>query len=110
MGFSLRSAGKQSFLIEAIPACLPEEEAIDFLKIAFMEEKGESWVLRKERIMASACTKLISQRRENYSMHQALQIFHALSESKFSLFCPLGNKTIIQMSDQGLERLFSKGR
>jgi DNA mismatch repair protein MutL len=110
MGFSLRSVGKQSFLIEAIPSCLPEEEAIDFLKIAFMEEKGESCSMKKERVLARTCTRLISQRRENYSMHQALQVLYALSESKSPLFCPLGNKTIVQIGDLGLERLFTKVR
>ena len=110
MGFSLTSVGKQSFLIDAIPSLLPEEEAIDFLKIAFMEEKGESWAMKKERALASTCARLISGRRENYAMYQSLQIFYALSKSKSPLVCPLGNKTIVQMSDPGLEQLFGKRR
>ncbi len=110
MGFALRSVGKQSFLIEAIPSLLPEEEALDFLKIAFMDEKGESWNLKKQRLLGAACCRLLSLRKESYNMTQALEIFYLLAKAKTPLFCPLGNKTIIQMADEELQQLFSKKR
>ncbi len=110
MGFALRSIGKQSFLVEAIPSLLPEEEALEFLKIAFMEEKGDSWNLKKERLLASACSRLLSLRRENYGITQALEIFYSLIKAKTPLFCPLGNKTIVQIENYELEQLFTKKR
>jgi DNA mismatch repair protein MutL len=110
MGFSLRSIGKQSFLVEAIPSLLPEEEALEFLKIAFSAEKGESWGLKKERILASACNRLLSQRKENYGIGQALEIFYSLIKAKIPLFCPLGNKTIVSLENNELDQLFAKKR
>lgn len=108
MGFSLRSVGRQSFLIDAIPSLLPEEEALDFLKIAFLSEKADSWKSKKERLVASACSKLISQRKEPYELQAAIEIFYQLVKAKTPLFCPLGNKTLIQIGDHELEQMFIK--
>lgn len=110
MGFFLRSVGRQSFLIEAIPSLLPEEEAVDFLKIAFLKEKGDSWSLKKERLLASASSRLLSLRKEQYDLTSALEVFYKLMESKTPLFCPLGNKTILHIGNHELEQMFTKKR
>ena len=110
MGFSLQSVGKQSFLVESIPSLLKEEEALDFLKVVFLEDKGESWDLKKKRQLAAACSRLLSLRKENYTMSQALEVFYALVKAKTPLFCPLGNKTMIQIGSYELQQLFSKKR
>ncbi len=110
MGFSLRSIGKQSFLVEAIPSLLPEEEALEFLKMTFLLEKGGSWDVKRERVLAGACRSLLAQRRENYGVAQALEIFYTLIKAKTPLFCPLGNKTIVSIENRELEQLFAKKR
>ncbi len=108
MGFYLRSSGKNSFLIEAIPAHLQQSEVVDFLRMVFLEDKKESWALRKERALASACCRIFSLRKEGYLLSQALDIFTALTKVKAPLLCPLGNKTVISMEANELQQLFVK--
>jgi DNA mismatch repair protein MutL len=110
MGFYLRSSGKNSFLIEAIPSHIQQEEVLDFLRMAFLEDKKESWELRKERAIASACCRVFALRKEGYQLSQALDIFTALTKVKAPLLCPLGNKTVISMEENELQQLFIKRR
>lgn len=110
MGFYLRSSGKNSFLVEAIPSHLQQEEVLDFLRMVFLEDKKESWELRKKRSLASACCRIFSLRNERYFLSQALDIFTALTKAKSPLICPLGNKTIISMEEHELQQLFIKKR
>ncbi|MBX9922818.1 MAG: DNA mismatch repair endonuclease MutL [Rhabdochlamydiaceae bacterium] len=110
MGFYLRSSGKNSFFVEAIPSHLQQEEVLDFLRMVFLEDKKESWELRKERSLASACCRIFSLRRDGYLLSQALEIFTALTKIKAPLLCPLGNKTIISMEEHELQQLFVKRR
>jgi DNA mismatch repair protein MutL len=110
MGFYLRSSGRNSFFIEAIPPHLPEEDALDFLRMIFLEDKKESWELRKQRSLASACSRIFSLRNERYALPQAIEIFTALTKVQNPLLCPLGNKTVISMEEHELQQLFVKRR
>lgn len=111
IGFSLRSSGRQSFLVEAIPSLLKEEESLDFLRqFISTEEKEEHWNRMIERRLASACSRQVSLRKERYFLSGALDVLQALSKTKDPLFCPLGNKTIIQLGKDELQQFFTKKR
>ena len=111
LGFSLQSSGRQSFLIESIPALLKEEECLDFLRqFISTEEKEESWKLIIQRRLASACCRQVALRKEPYFLSGALEVLSALAKTTDPLFCPLGNKIIIQIGKDELQQFFTKKR
>ncbi|MBS0627569.1 MAG: hypothetical protein JSS09_05090, partial [Verrucomicrobia bacterium] len=58
LGFSLQKS-RNSFLVEAIPSSLGEQEALDFLKDYLYSEEKESFLEhRKEKKLASTCIRL----------------------------------------------------
>lgn len=100
MGFALQES-RGSFLIEAIPPSLGEMEALDFLRDYLLTEEGE-----KSRRLSIAATKISSQRKVSYSQVGALAVFKALLKSSSIHICPSGEKSLVFMSNEELERLF----
>jgi DNA mismatch repair protein MutL len=110
-GFSLRSSGKQSFLVEGIPSVLQEAESLDFLRqFLSTEEKGGLSKIGEERKLASICSRQMASRKQSYSLFSALEVLYALAKTKCPLFCPLGNKTIVQIGNDELLQWFAKKR
>ncbi len=108
LGFSLQK-NRNSFLIEAIPPSLGEQEALDFLKDYLCLEEKESFLEQKrEKKLASACAKLSSQRKVHYKEENALFLFKSLLKTSSPCTCPLGGKIITCLGKDDLQQLFHK--
>ena len=108
LGFSLQK-NRNSFLIEAIPPSLGEQEALDFLKDYLCLEEKESFLeQKKEKKLASACAKLSSQRKIHYTEGNALLLFKSLLKTSSPCICPLGGKIITYLGKDDLQQLFHK--
>lgn len=108
LGFSLQK-NRNSFLIDAIPSTLGEQEALDFLKDYLCLEEKESFLEQKrEKQLASACAKLSSQRKIHYTEQNALALLKILLKTPSPCICPLGGKIITFLGKDDLQQLFLK--
>ena len=108
LGFSLEK-GRQCFLVEAIPPSLDEEEVVEFIRdFIFSGEKGESREQRRQRQLAVACHKLSSNKRKEHTLLSAVALLSALLKTSSPKISPLGEKIIISVDADDLQRLFLK--
>lgn len=108
LGFSLEK-GRQCFLVEAIPPSLDEGEVVEFIRdFIFSGEKGESREQRRQRQLAAACHRLSSNKRREHTLLSAVTLLSALLKTSSPKISPLGEKIIIAVDADDLQRLFSK--
>ncbi len=100
VGFSLRSFGKSSWIIDAIPACL---DAADVAQ-----------VIRKiaEDTLEASLPQLIVQfagvHKKRFLLQEAIALFKELLRSKSPHQCPKGTPTMVQVTHEEISRLFSR--
>lgn len=103
MGFSLQR-NRSSFLIEAIPACMDEEEALayvrDFLCFSAEEKQQQSYRAAK------ACARLASLRKEGHTVFSAEALLQELLRTPDPLLCPLGKKIMVPLGKDAIQQLF----
>lgn len=99
-GFSLRSFGKNLWIIDAVPSYLDEAEVEQAVrKIAEGEIEG-------------SLKKIIAQfagvQKKRFLLQEALALFKELLRSKAQRQCPKGKPTMVQITHEEISRLFSK--
>jgi len=112
MGFGISDFGGDSFIIDAMPACLGNAApAAVFVDIARSLDKGgarggtERWA--EERVAMAAC-KAAVKANDKLSVQEIEQLVLDLASAEMPYTCPHGRPTIIFTSFAELERKFGR--
>ncbi|HEY5234853.1 MAG TPA: hypothetical protein VIJ14_01640, partial [Rhabdochlamydiaceae bacterium] len=99
-GFSLRSFGKNLWIIDAIPSYLDEAEVEQAVrKIAEGEIEGS---------LRNAIAEFAGVQKKRFLLQEALALFKELLRSKAPQQCPKGNPTMVQVTHEEISRYFSQ--
>lgn len=98
MGFSIRSIGKQSFAIEAIPPCLSIQEIPDVLKALAQEKEEEAYVV----------AKFARSRKKSFVLQEALALAEKILQQPAPYITPSGALIVAIMRHHDIEHLFRK--
>ena len=108
LGFCLEP-GRQCFLVEAIPPSLDEGEVVEFIRdFIFSGEKEESREQRRQRQLAAACHRLSSNKRREHTLLSAVALLGALLKTSSPKISPVGEKIIVAVDADDLQKFFSK--
>ncbi|MFH0909102.1 MAG: DNA mismatch repair endonuclease MutL [bacterium] len=112
MGFGISDFGGDSFIVDAMPACLGNAApSAVFVDIARSLDKGgsrggtERWA--EERVAMAAC-KAAVKANDKLSVQEIEQLVLDLASAEMPYTCPHGRPTIIFMSFAELERKFGR--
>jgi DNA mismatch repair protein MutL len=112
-GFNITQSGPKSFLIDAIPAFLKEDEAKDIVlnivedTISLDNDITESLEVKKKRRLAELVCRFVKSRKESILMTEAIKLVDELSKTSSPCFCPQGNKTIVLLSSKYVSSYFT---
>jgi DNA mismatch repair protein MutL len=114
MGFSMCLSGKNAFLIDAIPSILSESEALEVVhaflegaELGTREESKESAEMKKKRRLAATCCRLAKSRKQTPDSVQARALLGDLLKTSSPNVCPVGNKTIIYLGEDEIQKFFT---
>lgn len=110
IGFSLRSLGKNSFIIDALPSFMEPADAIKALHEMGDEMralKGRS-ALQEERIriLAATASRFASRRKEAYTKEEAVALFEELLSTSAPYHCPRGKPTLVCLNLHEIAKYF----
>lgn len=113
LGFGISDFGGDTFLVDALPACLgdaPLRALLDDLTTALTEggQKRAMGDLLRERIARSACATAVGGARR-LKEEEALSLLNALAGADMPYTCPHGRPTVILTRRSELDRKFGKG-
>ncbi|MBM3208436.1 MAG: hypothetical protein FJZ57_07565, partial [Chlamydiae bacterium] len=112
-GFNIAQSGPKSFLIDAIPAFLKEEEAKEVIyhmvreTISLDNDTSESLEVKKKRRLAEFVCRFVKTRKENILLQEAVKLIDELAKTTSPSFCPQGNKTIVILSAKHVSSYFT---
>lgn len=112
MGFGLSEFGRDTFLVDAMPACLGAVSPRDLLIEAAAEldqagVRGGSERLVEERVAQAAC-KAAVKARDRLRIEEIEQLVVDLSRTAMPYTCPHGRPTVIFMGYEELHRKFGR--
>lgn len=110
MGFRLKPVAKDTFMVEAMPSFMEQKQVqkmIAEMALSLQSFIGkmdfESERQKKLALIASCYAK----KKEVFFEEEALQIFEKLKETKSPLFCPRGRLTMVHVSRDEIQSLFT---
>lgn len=99
-GFSLRSFGKNLWIVDAIPSYLDEAEVEQAVRtIAEGEIEGS---------LRNTIAEFAGVHKKRFLIQEALALFKELLRSKAPQQCPKGNPTMVKVTHEEISRYFSK--
>ncbi|MBS0651846.1 MAG: DNA mismatch repair endonuclease MutL [Verrucomicrobia bacterium] len=111
IGFDIRQCGKSKFIIDAIPPAIEPGQTLDALREILVElnvgQPGRLSAEEKLRKLAQAASRFARGRKKSFMLQEAQEILKQLMLTSSPSFCPKGNLTMIQMSQNEIEKKFS---
>jgi DNA mismatch repair protein MutL len=108
IGFDLRECGKNKFIIDAVPPFIESDQVLDAVRHILTELGGQrSGTEERLRRLAQATCRFARGRKKGFMLQEAEEIFKQLMQSSSPAFCPHGNLTMFQMSQDEIEKKFS---
>ncbi|MBS0607453.1 MAG: hypothetical protein JSR57_10935, partial [Verrucomicrobia bacterium] len=111
IGFDIRQCGKNKFIIDAIPPAIEAGQTLDALREILVELSvgmpGRLSAEEKLRKLAKAASRFARGRKKSFMLQEAQEILKQLMQTSSPRFCPQGNLTMIQMSQDEIEKKFS---
>lgn len=111
MGFQLHESGPNLFLVEAVPQFLMGanlDEALGEILLSFEAMPGGEW-LEQERLkqLTSAIGKAVMPANKHLRTDEAFALIVQLLQCKSPTFCPKGKPTILHLSQEDLQKLWT---
>lgn len=110
LGFSLRPAGKELFMMEAVPSYMTESEAQVALKElagALEESIGTSSFERERFSRLALIAARLAKGREEYTLEEGKALYKQLKQSVTSMQDPKGQPILKQVSQDEIQALFT---
>jgi DNA mismatch repair protein MutL len=112
MGFGVSEFGADTFIIDAVPACLREQSAARILRdvVTAFEQGGaasgrKTW--RTESVLEWACRSAV-QKRDRLTEEEVMQLVRRLAACTMPYTSPRGRPSIIYTSHRELHRKFGR--
>ncbi|MBS0629570.1 MAG: DNA mismatch repair endonuclease MutL [Verrucomicrobia bacterium] len=109
LGFELRSIGKSSFMIEAIPPFVDEndvKQVIAEMALHLQEFIGKHHYAEERQKKLAQCAARFARRKSHVSNEEARQLYERLQKTGSPLHCPKGNPTMVHLDHDAIEYLF----
>lgn len=109
VGFELRSIGKSSFMVEAIPPFVDEgdvKKVIAEMALHLQEFIGKHHYAKMRQKKLAQCAARFARHKVNVSDDEARQLYERLCACESPLHCPKGNPTMVQLNHDAIESLF----
>ncbi|MCX6990478.1 MAG: DNA mismatch repair endonuclease MutL [Chlamydiae bacterium] len=113
MGYSITQSGPRSFLVDAIPSYTEESDVQKILEemalscISLDKEDIEGLEKKKMRKLAEVACRFVKFKKGSFSLSEGISIAEALLKTSSPCYCPVGNKTIIYLSEKNVGAYFS---
>lgn len=110
LGFIIRPAGKELFLIEALPPFLQMEDVkplLGELSQLLQEFIGKSDIEERRRSALALATARFAKNRQSFNVEEARELMRALRTSSDPAHSPQGHPTMVHLSRDELQKLFS---
>lgn len=109
LGFEIRSIGKSSFMIEAIPPFLDEgdvKQIIGEMALHLQEFIGKHHYAKERQKKLAQCAARFAKSKHRISDEEAKHLYTRLMACESPLHCPKGNPTMVQLNHDSIEYLF----
>lgn len=109
LGFELRSIGKSSFMVEALPPFVDEKDVkqvIAEMALHLQEFIGKHHYAEERQKKLAECAARFARRKAHVSDEEARQLYERLQACASPLHCPKGNSTMVQLDHDAIEYLF----
>lgn len=109
LGFEIRSIGKSSFMIEAIPPFVDEgdvKQIIGEMALHLQEFIGKHHYAKERQKKLAQCAARFAKQKHRISNEEAKQLYKRLMACESPLHCPKGNPTMVHLSHDSIEHLF----
>jgi DNA mismatch repair protein MutL len=115
MGFGIRQMGKHSFMVDAIPPFLEEEDIRKILEelllknLSSTEEDSEQENLerKRRRHLAFLTSRFARGHKKTFMIQEALTLVEELLKTEAPYQCPQGHKTIVYLGKQDVASFFT---
>ncbi len=112
LGIEVRAVGESAFIVESIPPFLNESEiqsmALEIVAELQGQHQEKTWKERSLRHLAAVLSRRARSNRRFYSLEEARLIVQKLMQTSDPLHCPQGKKTLFHVTEDEIERYFSK--
>jgi DNA mismatch repair protein MutL len=109
-GFLIRPAGKQLFLVEAIPPFVSSGEVrslIEQLATLLQEFIGKAEIAQEKGKKLALATAHFAKKRKSFNVEEARELMRQLATCRDPAYSPQGEKILVHLSDHELQKLFS---
>lgn len=106
-GIGIRALGKRSFLIDALPASVSEEDVPDWI-LQLSQGIGNGPEEERIRSLALITCRFARANKKSFMIQEGLALFEELVMSASPLQCPHGNRTMVQLSSYEIAQFFKK--
>lgn len=111
IGFDIRQCGKNKFIIDAIPPAIEAKETLEAVREILVElssgHPGRLSAEEKLRKLAQAASRFARGRKKIFMLQEAEEILKQLMQTSSPRFCPRGALTMVQMSQDEIEKKFN---
>jgi DNA mismatch repair protein MutL len=109
MGIILKQVSPTVFLIEGIPPFSEIEDVVSSLTDFLSDvERQAPFNEKKKKQLAISLSSFAKARKKNFMLQEALGVFEELLKTSSPTLCPLGQQTVIYVSQDEIGRFFSK--
>jgi DNA mismatch repair protein MutL len=109
LGFDIRSCGKETLLIDAVPSFLEANDATqcvrEILEAIQTISKDLSHDTERLRYLARTASQF-AKRQKSFSLHGAEMLYQQLLASSSPHFCPMGKPTMARIKEQEIQARF----
>lgn len=110
IGFDVRQCGKNKFIIEAVPPFVEMDQTLEVLRHILTElqdaELGRKSAEERLRKFAMLTSQFALGRKKIFMLQEAEGILKQLMQTSSPYYCPNGCMTMIQMSQDEIEKKF----